>query len=425
VELNDGIRRSQLRLVQLRDADDELQVKCTVTYTSSTANNVFGGELAGDPITLNIGQITSFTASSTDIIKDNEVTLTCKATAETAPTFSFVTRDDQLDFSLFEVVSTGAVTQQGGDDVFSQEITLKSLVARTTGQKVYCKVDYGASAGETTKEITITTYFDCTKATFKTPANIVVTKTTSDDGTTITQTATCSESYYYFISEDTEYVAQSITCTKQTGRYDKQLMPCSTVTMYSEKSLSTTMDVSSENYKICQDTTTKDYEQYSKTEIEKILRSKSDKCGYYPVSPCLADGATESCTLVEDGTTCEYDADADELIMTLKVSFGGAEYTGEKANELMKPTGKVRFWSCDAKKRKRSVLDELQELSDLPINATYTDTQTDEPSDRNVVVAGTAASCSVALVAFLSYLFIFRRKRATETPDVVEDQLLA
>ena len=121
----------------LKPADDKLKVKCLVTYATST--NVFGGELPGSDVTLMIGQITSFTASNTDLIADEEVTLTCTANAGTAPTFHFVTRegDNTLDDSLFTEKVRGAVTQ--ADDAFSQEITLKSLVART-GQTVYCKV---------------------------------------------------------------------------------------------------------------------------------------------------------------------------------------------------------------------------------------------------------------------------------------------
>ena len=123
----------------LKPADDELKVKCFVTYATSTSPNVFGGELPDSDVTLRIGQITSFTASNTDLIADEVVTLTCTANAGTAPTFHFVTRegDNTLDDSLFTEKVRGSVTQSG--DAFSQEITLKSLVART-GQTVYCKV---------------------------------------------------------------------------------------------------------------------------------------------------------------------------------------------------------------------------------------------------------------------------------------------
>ena len=74
-------------------------------------------------------------------------------------------------------------------------------------------------------------------------ANVVVAKTNGVDGT-ITQTATCSDATYLFLSGDTDKIAQTIKCTKETGRYDKQLMPCSQVTMYASREMTTVMDLS-------------------------------------------------------------------------------------------------------------------------------------------------------------------------------------
>ena len=102
---NDGIRVSPLILNNLNSDEDGLKVRCNIAYQADTDNHFFGATVTSGDMILKIAQISSLTVSDDSPINGATITLTCTATGEAAPTFTFTTGNKKtVDSTFFEEV---------------------------------------------------------------------------------------------------------------------------------------------------------------------------------------------------------------------------------------------------------------------------------------------------------------------------------
>jgi len=121
--------------------DDDLMVRCEITYTADSANNFNGGVVTSDTLTLKLASVTSFTVSSDSITNGDTITLTCVATGETVPTFTFYTRGSAFDASKYTFVSGPTVETSGTTFTAEYVTTTKQATVIQGGQKAYCEVN--------------------------------------------------------------------------------------------------------------------------------------------------------------------------------------------------------------------------------------------------------------------------------------------
>ena len=139
----DGIRVCPLLVRQLDDTDDGLKVRCYINYQEDKDHSFGGGVLMSGEMTLRLASITSFTSSKMDPIAGDVITLTCVATGENVPTFSFTTNGgDNFDTSLYELVRDTVVSSAGTQHTATYITkTIKPNVVRN-GEKIVCQVSY-------------------------------------------------------------------------------------------------------------------------------------------------------------------------------------------------------------------------------------------------------------------------------------------
>ena len=133
-----GIRTNILLLGQLREDDDQLMVKCKITYPDVNEKNFVGGEVEATPLTLKIASISSFTVNDAVPIAGNSVTFTCIATAQSQPQFSLTTKGSPLKHGRFEITEEPDIEQNVYD--FTKKYVITTKLAYVSGQTLTCTV---------------------------------------------------------------------------------------------------------------------------------------------------------------------------------------------------------------------------------------------------------------------------------------------
>ena len=137
-----GIRVSPLTLRDLASEEDGLKVRCNIVYQPDTDNHFFGATVTSGDMVLKIAQISSLTVSDAQPIKGTTITLTCTATGESAPTFTFKTGNKKsVDSTFFEEVSV-IPPGDGASTTHVAKYVTKTLIANVlrSGTIFKCEV---------------------------------------------------------------------------------------------------------------------------------------------------------------------------------------------------------------------------------------------------------------------------------------------
>ena len=130
-----------LSVRQLQDTDNDLKVKCSITYQTDEAVKFYGSTVTSGELTLKIASITSFTASDLNPIVGETITLTCVATGETAPTFKFKTRGRQdFDPTYYSLVNEGTPSTVGTTHTVLYSVKTVNVNSMRGGQVIDCLV---------------------------------------------------------------------------------------------------------------------------------------------------------------------------------------------------------------------------------------------------------------------------------------------
>lgn len=136
-----GERFSSLLVRQVSSAVQDYQFRCTITYDSITDEAVFGGAVQSAGMTLKLSEISSFTATPADPITGTNVVLSCEATGETAPTFTFYTVNRKiLDPTYFTTVTDKAVSTSGTTYTATMTVKAEAPNILRSGETIYCMV---------------------------------------------------------------------------------------------------------------------------------------------------------------------------------------------------------------------------------------------------------------------------------------------
>ncbi|KAL5249910.1 hypothetical protein ACHWQZ_G015848 [Mnemiopsis leidyi] len=418
---NDGIRVSHLTLRNLNSNEDGLKVRCKIAYDTDAENHLFGATVTSSDITLKIAQIISVSASDVGPTTGDTITLTCVAVGESAPTFKFFSKDkSSLDETFFQEVEALAETSES--TTHTAVYVTKAIAPNVlrNGEVIICEADYGRSLGTSTKDFTVTTYFDCSKVTVKSknPDRIVATVTETDNGDgTLTQTISCpadTDTARYNLITTTNSAA-SITCSKSTGKYNPPFLArCEESRKISSGHGQQLMNLAKYLDKPCSPAATG---EISKDKVIAKLNSMTDtNCGFRHLVPCLLEN---KCTLDTEKTVCLYDPVKDELQMDYYVTLNTPVWTISERDALVqKEEGKFKFWGCSDVYRKRRRRDALENVFEkLSANKTFVG---DALQSKHYVAATAVGGCAVVMVtALLTVLFVrLRRKRSQDMETV-------
>ena len=138
---NAGVRVSQLSLRDLVADDTGFKVRCTIVYQSDTNSNFYGATIISPDLTLTIGSITTFTPTKSDPIVGETITLTCIATGETAPTFSFTTGGTgTFDTTYLQVIENPDTESDGTTHTKKYVVKAVKPNNKRNGQLIGCTV---------------------------------------------------------------------------------------------------------------------------------------------------------------------------------------------------------------------------------------------------------------------------------------------
>ena len=138
---NAGVRVSQLSLRDLVADDTGFKVRCTIVYQSDTNSNFYGSTIISPDLTLTIGSITTFTPTKSDPIVGETITLTCIATGETAPTFSFTTGGTgTFDTTYLQVIENPDTESDGTTHTKKYVVKAVKPNNKRNGQLIGCTV---------------------------------------------------------------------------------------------------------------------------------------------------------------------------------------------------------------------------------------------------------------------------------------------
>jgi len=286
------------------------------------------------------------------------------------PTFTFSTGNKKtVDSIRFEETSQ-ATTKEG--DTYTSKYVMKTLKPYINGPAFKCKALFAGTTakGPTEKTMDLTVYYNCETKTVlganSLPDGASMNYDFSSDTGDSTVSVTCpaDTSVLKYLDE-----GETATCTKSTGKFDPvRIKGCGKIhirkfsevdTIKSWKNIPLASSVCSDS---ATGTATKAY-------VEDVLTSnyEGDVCGWeYTAPSCFA---AETCTKT---ISCDYDAEAETLAMTLVVTrtageystFNLADYKTEHAKfKVPSATTKFQFWDCNKSASKKRSVEEMTETT--------------------------------------------------------------
>ncbi|KAL5250884.1 hypothetical protein ACHWQZ_G016582 [Mnemiopsis leidyi] len=434
---SDGIRVSPLSLRNLNSNEDGLKVRCNIAYVADADNRFFGATVTSTDMILKIAQISSVAASNIGPVTGETITLTCIAVGESAPTFMFTTGGkSSIDNTFFQEVEALAVSSDG--TTHTAKYVTKAIAPNVlrNGEVITCEADYGISLGTSTKDLTVTTYYDCSSVTVKSlnPDGNGATVNPTDNGDgTLTQTITCpadTESAR-FVLMPTSNSAASITCSKSTGKYTPAFLArCKETRPFTSGYGKQLMGLSTFPIKPCSATDPTATGEWSPEKMKEKLNSMADTvCGFRHKVPCLKNG---QCTLDTDKSGCSYDHENEQLIMEYYVNLNTPVWTfTEKDSLVKKEDGVIKFWECSesyTKRRRREAMENGLDFESFEVvekrsaNETFAgDSESATQQSSHYVAATTVGVCAVVMVtALLTVLFVRLRRKQSQDIEAVE-----
>jgi hypothetical protein len=348
----DGIRVYPLLLSGIQATDDGLKVRCNIAYQADPSNNVYRGTVTSGDLVMRVATINSFTASQTDPIVGNTLSLTCIATGSSAPTFSLTT-DERRSFEdtfLTTPVELSAVSSVGTTHTVKYETQATRPNVLRGGQVIYCQADYGKKQ-RIKKKLTVINYYNCSSVRVKSFIRDV-------SGATVTQTDLGSGSLRQIINcpadtDTTRYVlltgtisAAEITCTKETGKYiPPHLARCGVIQPFSKGSGRQILSIRAEWAAPCSTEEDSAGSEFSTSIVNQKLNSLTDtNCGFRHKVTCLTNG---KCKLDTNKSGCRYDAESRLMTNEYHVIFTPPVWNVSEKDALLRLTGGlIRFWRC-------------------------------------------------------------------------------
>lgn len=360
-----GVRFSPLIVGPVQEADNQLQVRCKVAYTTDDAVSFIGGDVTSGAMTLSFAQITSFSQPTATLLQGDTIALTCVAKAASEPTFSFkIGSKDLEDDTKYAKIEGPTVTPNG--DEYTAVYKTKAVTANVIngGNTITCIADYGPGKGQSTKDLLVTVYFNCAEKTITSDdTRVIINKVTNSDGS-ITATGSCpasTDSIRYVIVETTSF-KKSATCVKETGSYSPpKIASCAEQSKIYEATRELSYSISKYPFTVCQDDPNlKDSNgnpiaessgEWTRENIYKKLESTTDSvCGLSSNIKCLTEN---SCTI--KSTECSYSSEK-KLTIRFTLTLDPPLWEVNDVKTAKKNTKTIKWWSCAEtySKRKRS-----------------------------------------------------------------------
>ena len=286
----------------------------------------------------------------------------------------------------------------------------QTIFANPTGQQVTCMADYGVSKGKNRASVNVNTLYNCSAVPFKqlggTAGTITATAGSGESAGSLTQSVECpadTATVKYSLAADTAFAGNTITCEKSIGKYTPMfLSPCELRRAFTSGFKEQLYSIFN-GVKICDESAE---EQFSKVTLNAILKAESELCGFYPHVPCLrATSGQDRCTLDTVKSGCYFDNTIDKTRIQMYVDFATPTFliTAKKARMNW---GKniIRFWNCDSSRKRR-------EASNQQSNETISQSGVINYSPQFLIAGTSAAACVMAIMVFLTFLVLYRRKK--------------